>query len=85
MKNLLLSIVAAGSMIGVASASTCMLAGTAVSADQVQSGLEGQGYTTSKQVKMHNCVYQVSAKDQSNKTWTLYFDPLTGNMIGKKS
>lgn len=87
MKNLLLSVAAVGLMagVGIASASTCELAGTPVTVDQVQSGLESQGYMTSKKVKMHNCVYQVSAQDSSKKTWTLYFDPLTGNMIGKKS
>jgi|ERR1700677_1498240 len=85
MRKLALGLIATGLIVGMslANASTCSLQGTAVPASQVKSSLQGLGYTPSKTVTMNNCVYQVKAKDQSNKKWTLYFDPLTGNMIGK--
>ena len=89
MKKLALGFLAAGLIagVGMANASTCTLAGNAnaVAVSQIQTNLQTAGYTTSKTPMMHDCVYRVTAQDQSKKTWTLYFDPLTGNMIGKKS
>lgn len=87
MKKLALGFLATGLIagMGMANASPCSLAGNAVPVSQIQTNLQGSGYTTSKTPVMHNCVYRVTAQDQSKKTWTLYFDPLTGNMIGKKS
>ena len=85
MKKFALAILATGLIAGMANASPCSLAGNAVPVSQIQTNLQTAGYTTSKTPMMHDCVYRVTAQDQSKKTWTLYFDPLTGNMIGKKA
>jgi len=87
MKKLALGFLASGLIagMGMANASPCSLAGNAVPVSQIQTTLQTAGYTTSKTPAMHDCVYHVTAQDQSKKTWTLYFDPLSGNMIGKKA
>lgn len=87
MKKLASAFLATGLItgMGIANASTCSLAGDAVSVSQIQTNLQTAGYTTSKTPMMHDCVYRVTAQDQSKKTWMLYFDPLSGNMIGKKA
>lgn len=84
MKSFMIGVVSAVLILasGIANA-RCILQGTAVPISQVQNSLASLGYTTSNSVVMHHCFYRVTARDQSNQKWNLFFDPLTGNLVGK--
>lgn len=64
----------------------CVLQGTAVPISQIEKSVQDSGYTVTKKIKLNDsCVYKVKVKDKTGKKSKLFFDPLTGKLIGKKS
>ena len=96
MKTKLLSAVIVGTLALTAATvakaeETCQLQGNAVSTDQILKSVQDQGFSLNqkniqKTIKLNDeCTYRVKAKDtKTGQSFKLFFDPLTGNLIGKK-
>jgi hypothetical protein len=66
----------------------CTLQGTAVAPAQILKSVQDQGYTIKdkifqKAIKLNDeCTYRVKVKDKTGQEMKLFFDPLSGNLIG---
>ncbi len=88
MKKLVCALATAGVLFTLNAAyadDACMLQGTAVPVSQIQSSISAMtGYTLVKTIKLNDdCVYKAKVKDASGQEWKLFFDPMTGNLLGK--
>ena len=88
MKKIALGLVAMGALCGFNAAyadDPCQLQGTAVPVSQIQTSINGMaGLSLVKAIKLSDhCVYQAKVKDASGQKWKLFFDPITGSLIGK--
>lgn len=90
MKKLILGLAAAGLLLGVNVARAdddghCVFQGNVVSISQIQLNVQKLGYNNIKSIKLtDNCTYKVKAYDTTSQKWELFFDPVSGNLIGKE-
>lgn len=68
----------------------CVFEEKILSPSQIEKNTQSLGYSVvneyfERHIKLEKgCIYKVKARDEFGQRWKLYFDPITGELIGKK-